>query len=83
LIVCALLTTAYGIGLQFKVGKEAMMKEQLSWKIMENVPEEAKKQMIEDSKKPFGATEMIGSAVGFVGFFVFFALLSLIYGGLL
>ncbi len=80
-ILCAVLLTTYTVSLQLKVGKEAIVKEQLNMKIMESMPEEAKKQMREDAKQPFGVREIAVSGFGFVFTLAIFAVIALVYWG--
>ena len=84
LLICAVLVSAYNFGLQQKLGQERIVQEQLKMPIMEQVPEEAKKKMVEDAKNTSTIKVVFTALASFVGFLVVFTIMGLIYwvGGL-
>lgn len=81
LVICAVLIAVYGFSLNQKLGGERIMREQLNSKIMQQVPEETKKKMLEDAKNVSVTQTVLTSSVGGIVFFVIFGLMGLIYWG--
>jgi hypothetical protein len=83
-IICALLVPAYQFALSYKLGQERIVQEQLKMPIMERLPDEAKKKMLEDAKNASPVRLVINSVIGIVAFLVIFSIMGLIYwaGGL-
>lgn len=81
LILCAVLITAFSFSLNQKLGPERVVKEQLKSKWMEQVPEEAKKKMVEDAKNTSTTKTLLTSSIGGVAFLVIFVIIGLVYWG--
>mgnify|MGYP001484363744 CR=1 FL=1 len=81
LILCAVLISAYTFALNQKLGAERIIKEQLSSKWMEQVPEEAKKKMLEDAKNTTVTGMILNSSIGGIVFLIIFIIIGLVYWG--
>ena len=82
LVLCAILVTGYSFLLNQKLGNERIVKEQLSSKWMEQLPDEAKKKMLDDARNASPVNAVITSLIGGLFFLIIFLLLGLIYWGL-
>ncbi len=81
LLICAVLVPAYQFALTYKIGQERIVQEQLKMPIMENLPDDAKKKMVEDAKNGSTIKLVITVVAGFIGFFVIFTIIGLVYWG--
>lgn len=81
LLLCAVLITAFSFALNQKLGPERIVKEQLKSKWMEQVPEEAKKKMLEDAKNTSTVKTLLTSSIGGLAFFIIFIIIGLVYWG--
>lgn len=81
LILCAVLIAAFTFSLNQKLGPERIIKEQLKSKWMEQVPEEAKKKMLDDAKNTTTTRTLITSSISGIVFLIVFVIIGLVYWG--
>jgi hypothetical protein len=81
LIFGVILITAFTFALNQKMGAERVVKEQLKAPWMEQVPEEAKKKMLEDARNTTVTRTLLTSAIGGVVFLIIFLIIGLVYWG--
>lgn len=81
LLLSAVLIAGFSFSLNQKLGAERIVKEQLKSKWMEQVPEEAKKKMMEDAKNTTVTRTLLTSSIGGIAFLIVFLIIGLVYWG--
>ncbi len=82
LLLCAVLVTTYNTALNVRLGPERIVQEQLKMPMLENLPDDAKKKMLEDAKNTSTFRTVITIFGSIAGFLVVFAIIGLVYWGL-